>query len=463
MAKTRDQTAQDNTEALLERARSLARAGEFDEARQEYLAVLSRLPTHAGALNDLGALLHRTGFRSAARTVFEHLIAVHPRAVDGRVNFGNFLLADGDAEGAQRQYGAALAIAPDLAEAHQGMGKALVELGDRDLATDHLRRGYQGRAVTVAPYRGGGEPKRVLQLVSAYGGNIATGQFLDERRYQVASIVAEFHDPTRPLPAHDLIVNAIGDADLCEEALVAAEALVAISDRPLINQPAHVRQTGRVENAAKLASVPDVIAPRTMRLSRDGLARATLEQSGFSLPILLRAPGHHTGRHFVRVETEGDLDRAVTELPGSELLAIAPLDAVGPDGKARKYRVMIVDGQLYPLHLAISDHWKVHYFTAGMAEHPERIAEEAAFLSDMPGVLGSRAMAALGAIGRALGLDYAGIDFALGPDGQVLLFEANATMVIAMPDADDRWRARRQAAQDALNAVEAMLTKRLET
>ena len=44
-----------------------------------------------------------------------------------------------------------------------------------------------------------------------------------------------------------------------------------------------------------------------------------------------------------------------------------------------------------------------------------------------------------------LGLDYAGVDFATAPNGDLLLFEANATMVIAVPDSDPRWAYRRDA------------------
>jgi glutathione synthase/RimK-type ligase-like ATP-grasp enzyme len=60
----------------------------------------------------------------------------------------------------------------------------------------------------------------------------------------------------------------------------------------------------------------------------------------------------------------------------------------------------------------------------------------------------------------ALGLDYAGIDFGLGPDGELLLFEANATMVIASPDSDERWAYRRSAISTILDAVVAMIRQK---
>jgi hypothetical protein len=142
------------------------------------------------------------------------------------------------------------------------------------------------------------------------------------------------------------------------------------------------------------------------------------------------------------------------------LLAIEYLDARGRDGNARKYRVMMIGGRCYPLHLAISGKWKVHYFTSDMADKPDHRQEEARFLGDMPAVLGGKVMAALEQIQAALGLDYAGIDFGLGPDGDLLLFEANATMVIAPVAPDERWAYRRTANTAILEAVAAMIMQK---
>jgi len=95
-----------------------------------------------------------------------------------------------------------------------------------------------------------------------------------------------------------------------------------------------------------------------------------------------------------------------------------------------------------------------------MSAHAAYRDEERHFLDDMPGVLGPRAMTALATIGRAMGLDYAGIDFALAPDRSVLLFEANATMVINPPEPDPIWDYRRAAIAHALDAAKRMLLAR---
>ena len=78
----------------------------------------------------------------------------------------------------------------------------------------------------------------------------------------------------------------------------------------------------------------------------------------------------------------------------------------------------------------------------------------------MTKAIGAKAMAALERIAGVLGLDYAGIDFGIGPGGEVLLFEANATMVVNPPDPDARWAYRRPAVATILDAVGAMLRQR---
>jgi tetratricopeptide (TPR) repeat protein len=448
----------------VERAALLNALGRPADARDAYLDVLKRAPHHFGALNDFGALLVATGFLAAARTVYAEAVKCHPDNPKGHVNLANLLLRDGEHLPARAHFETALQLDPGQPQAHQGLAAVLAELGDRAGAARHRRSGYAKNFVATLPYRGTAPPVPMLLLVSAEGGDIPTAPFLDDHVFLINAVVAEFFDTAAALPPHRLVFNAIGNADLCGPALAAAGALMRRTAAPAINLPAAVLATGRAENARRLGALPGVIAPRMARLPRAVLAGleagAAVAGEGLSFPLLLRAPGHHTGRHFVRVETAAELAGAAAVLPGDDLLAIAYLDARGRDGNARKYRVMIVDGRLYPLHLAISRHWKVHYFTADMAADVGHRGEDAAFLADMPKAIGAKAMAALGRIADSLGLDYAGIDFGVGRGGEVLLFEANATMAVHPPDADARWDYRRPAVARILDAVRGMMVGR---
>jgi tetratricopeptide (TPR) repeat protein len=440
-------------EERLAAARVLAGRAEDEAAKRAYLDILRGDSACLEALLELARLAQRSGHRSAARTAYRQAIHCHPREPAARVNLANLLIESGEFAEARDQFRAALADSPDLAAAHQGLARVLGALGEAEAAQPHWTRGFAAGWLAPQPYRGAGEGVPVLLLVSARGGNIPTRALLDDTVFAVTALYAEFHDPGRPLPPHAAIFNAIGDADLCGAALEQAQAIVARSTAPVINPPAAVAATTRAAVAARLAAVPGLVAP-AIRLTTRG---ALLAAADLAFPLLVRSPGFHTGQHFVRVEARADLDAAVAALPGDELLAIEPLEARGADGLARKYRVMLVGGALYPMHLAISAHWKVHYFTADMQARPDHRAEEAAFLADMPAVLGPAAVAALQAIGAALGLDYAGVDFGLDAEGRLLLFEANAGMVIQPPGPEPIWDYRRAPIDAALGAVKALL------
>jgi tetratricopeptide (TPR) repeat protein len=440
---------------LLERARELAATAQDEAAKAAYLELLRLDPRHFAALVELGSLALASGHRSAAQTAYLQAVQCHPDNAIGHVNLGTLHLQYGELAAAREQYAAALQIDADCAEAHQGLARALSELGEPAAAQPHFVRGFTGRSLVLQRYRGTEPPIQVLLLVSVQLGNILVREILDDRVFQVAALYAEFHDPQTPLPPHALVFNAIGDADLCAAALEQAQAILKRTRAPVINAPQQVQRTGRLDNARLLADIPGVIAPVTRMVSR-AMLRAAPQ---LRLPLLLRAPGFHMGQHFLRIERWEDLARVAT-LPGEELLSIEYLDARGSDGMSRKYRVMFIDGVLYPLHLAISADWKVHYFSAAMATEQQFRDEERRFLEDMAGTLGPRTLAALTRIAAALGLDYAGIDFGVDAAGSVLLFESNATMAILTPAPEPIWDYRRAPIARALAAATQMVRSR---
>jgi glutathione synthase/RimK-type ligase-like ATP-grasp enzyme len=441
-------------EVRYQRASTLAALGQSEEAKQDYLAVIVQDPKHFGALNDLGTLLHQTDYRTAARLTYAEAVKHHPDNVIGRINLANALLANGQSDEARVHFEMALSLSPDHPDANQGMANLLQERGDWDAAERHRQKSYRARTITSLPYRGEGPPCGVLLLVSAVGGNVPTRFVLDDTMFAVSVLVVEAFTSDTVLPPHDVVFNAIGDADLCGAALDAADKVLARTQARVINRPSRVRDSGRANTANRLAALPGVMAPRVIEVEKSDVVFAA---QTFGFPLLLRSPGYHTGQHFEKVDRSANLAAAVANLPKHEILLIEFLNAFDAEGWARKYRIMMIGGRLFPLHLAISRDWKVHYFTAAMAEQADHRAEEDAFLADMPAVLGPSAIAALGQICEALGLDYAGIDFGLDGNGNILLFEANATMVINPPGPDKIWDYRRAAVDRALAAARAMV------
>jgi len=469
----------DSLPLLFRRAVLLSELGRLVEASDEYLEILRREPAYVEALNNLGAVLVATRHRSAARIAYQEAVNRKPEDPLSRVNLGNFCLEESQRlasvdcpeeaaehkREARRHFEQALRTDPTYEKAHEGLSYVLGDLGEPDRAAWHRDKAFRHRFIIPLPFRGGSVPVPVLLLVSSLGGNVRLQGFLDDRIFQTFLVLPEFYRRSVPLPAHQLVINAIGDIETAPEAVAAAESFLSFTGAPVINPPAAVSATSRSDNARRFAAIPGVVTPITATVTRQTLACAdavhTLAKMGLAVPFLLRAKGFHTGQHFLRVENIGALPAALARIPGDELIAMQYLHAMGRDGNTRKYRVMFIDGELYPWHAAISSRWKVHYFSSDMADRREHRAEDAAFLNNMPGVLGPCAMKALQKIQQMLGLDYGGIDFSLGPNGEVLLFEANATMAVNPPDAREIWNYRRDAHRQITARVQEMLCKRI--
>jgi hypothetical protein len=453
---------------LLARADLLVGLGRAEAAQSAYMDLLRAAPGHRVGLNNFAALVRGQGFIAAARTLHAEAARLYPDDPMSQVNHGGDLIELGEVEAAERAFTAALTAEPGFPPACLGLARLAAERGEAVLAERRLSEAFAKSAVIEEPYRGAGPPIKVLLLISGLPADIPLRHVLDPAMFQVTALAPAYFDTATPPPPHDLVFNGIGDADVCDAALQAATRLIEHwrakgAARPVINPPDRVAPTGRVANAQRLGELEDVVAAQSVELPHAAALRvsaADLDRLGLRFPIAARAPGFHTGRHFERIDGFVDLAPTVAALPGDAVILMNLIDSRGSDGLFRKYRAMMIDGVLHPLHLAVSPLWKVHYFTADMAERPDHRALDAAFLADMPAVLGARAMAALERVKAALGLDYGGIDFTLTPAGEVLVFEANAAMVVYPPPPGEIWDYRRAPTERVIDAVRAMIKAR---
>ena len=377
-------------------------------------------------------MLRRTGFRSAARLTLQEAARLYPGLVEPWLALGH-LEREGEAWQASRaSYEKAIALDQTSWTAHQGLAYVLEALGDAEDAACHRDLGFGARPHVTIPCLGTQSPVRILLLASTTGGDTPWAGLLNRQQYQVEVVASEYWDTTAPLPRHDIIINAVSDADAAWSAMQAAERLVRVSGRPVINSPQVLRGTGRQAVSERLKGIAEVETARIIRCSKKALlshGREVIAQAGLHFPILVRSIGHHTGRHFERVEDVHGIPAAMDRLAGEDLWVLEWLPSPhGGDMPYRKYRVMMIGGRLYPVHAAWSHDWKVHYFSRADTELSQEIQER--FLHDMGAALGPRAMSALAGIQMELGLDYGGVDFDVLLDGRVRVFEANATMVV---------------------------------
>jgi thioredoxin-like negative regulator of GroEL len=483
--------------AICRRADQLMTSGGYEEAIALYRQALRVRPDHAIAANNMGNAYQKMGRFNEAIECYRQARDIRPDNAEIRTNLGRALDAAGNARPALEELNSALKLAPDSAEIHFhiatllehqlflqearsyyeaalrlkpnypaaqiGLGDVLADLGFEDAAWEQRRLGYADRVLSTTPSLRNDRPVRILKLMSAAGGNVPLDTVLTPFRFEVSGLIVEFAERLPPLDGFHAVINAIGDADRCRRGLDAATALLRGTSVRLFNAPEQVLVTGRETLSVRLRGLEGVRTARVRTLPRElfcaGRAAAMLAAEGWHCPLLLRAVGFHSGHHFPKVETFAQLDAAGAALPGDEVLAIEWLDSRAADGLFRKYRAMLIGGAIYPLHLAVARQWKVHYFSSEMAKSSDYRAEELRYLADPEAVIGSGAMAALHRIREALGLDYAGVDFALGADGEVLVFEANATMRIVPPPSGPLGDDRRPFIERAMEAARALFSR----
>ncbi len=410
----------------------------------EAIAALARAdPGRAATQLALGAAHAELENVAEAERRLKAAIALDPAMAEAHASLGAvYLMADRKAD-ARAAYEAALAANPDLIAAHQSLAGLLAEAGEGEAARRHRDIAYRRQCVFVeaAP-----EPRRrVLILSTAEGGNVPFHHLLPKDRYtRIIWYVA--YGQGAP-PEHDLVFNAIGDADLAGPTAAKVATFLATSERRLLNDPAKVARTARHLTPGMLAGLEDVVVPPTVRVTGADLSAAP------PLPLLVRPIGSHGGKGLALAQSPADVVLA----PNEEAYLTAFHDFRSADGLYRKYRMIFVDRRPYPYHLAISPRWLVHHGSAGMAGDLTRIAEEFAFLVDPQGAIGERAMAAVQAIGERLDLDYAGLDFSVLPDGRVLVFEANATMLVHPEPADGPFAHKNTFVRAILGAFQAMV------
>jgi len=340
----------------------------------------------------------------------------------------------GDHEAALHWFGHTLAIEPDLAIAHQNLAAVLDLLNRPDDAQKHRSRAYSLQRVFVEAAEHA--PRRVLILYAGrLSGNVPIETLLPPNTsYRIKYAIdyaSEVEDAL--LPHYDLVFNAISEPDIAQPLLNRLETFARRCGRPFLNRPAAVMRTQRHQLPELLAGLDDVLIPPCARIDRppvscDDLA-AQIYEGRIGFPLILRPHAKHGGEGVSLHQSLDTLWPAIQTLNAPCYLTMFR-NYCSADGHFRKFRTIFVDRRPFPYHLAIGPQWMVHYFSAEMTSHPWKLDEERRFLENPRAVLGERAMLALAAIGQRLDLDYAGIDYTVLDDGRVLVFEANATMLV---------------------------------
>jgi glutathione synthase/RimK-type ligase-like ATP-grasp enzyme len=177
-------------------------------------------------------------------------------------------------------------------------------------------------------------------------------------------------------------------------------------------------------------------------------------------PITMRPIDTQGGEGLQRINSDAELTAYYAAHPAHAYYAAQYVDYQSADGLYRKLRIVLIDGAPYICHMAISSHWMVHYLSAGMAESAEKRLEEQRMMDGFDQDFAVRFLAPLREIARALQLDYVTIDCAEGPDGMLLVFEADSRGIIHAADPVHIYPYKPAVMQKAFDAFAALLRKR---
>lgn len=245
-------------------------------------------------------------------------------------------------------------------------------------------------------------------------------------------------------PDHDVAIFAIGESDETRPALERMRGLSTLWPRPMLNDPLAILDLSRDRLWRKLGDIPGLVIPPTVRVGGGalmGVARGDrpLEDvlPGGAFPLVVRPVGSHAGKGLEKIDDAAALAAYVEQARLQSAYVSRFLDYASADGRWRKYRIVSVGGRPYLAHMAIGDHWMVHYLNAGMAESAEKRAEEAAAMAGFDQDFAIRHAETFAALHERLALDYFAVDCAELPDGRLMLFEADVSMIVHALDPVD--------------------------
>ena len=463
---------------------------------------IARVPDFAAAVNDLGVSLHRLGRYKEGLAALDRAVALDPRNLMAHRNRGLVLAGLGQDAEAVRGFREALALAPDSAELWTDLGVTCLKLEDfaeaeaafrsvleldpasidahfylaealdrsnrLEEADRECREAAQRQGVLVKPCTGPQRRARVLLLGGAGMCNTPTRYLFGNDRYETVTVNVIVPEgpaddtgiPLDEVPACDLVFNAIADADRGAPFIAAAGDFCRAFARPVLNPPERIAATRRDLVSARLADIPGLVVPTTKRVTRAELERLAATDEAFAGPTLVRPAGSHGGHDLKKLLRTDELAAYLGATPFRDYYLTDFVDYRSADGYYRKYRLIFVDREVYPYHLAIASDWLLHYWRADMREARWR-EEEAAFLADLRTAIPGALAEAVREVARRLDLDYGGMDCAITQAGKVLLFEANATMLVHLDDSAEDFAYKHRHVPIIAAAIDKMVAKKL--
>ena len=337
--------------------------------------------------------------------------------------------------------------------------------GQKDQGLDAQRHAVALHQVYTRPGQPGG--LRLLAFVTPgdFMANTPLDFLLEGTDTSLIELYLVEGEPLPPIPDHDLAFVAIGESDDSRAVLENLAPMLEVWPRPVLNRKVQsIVDLSRDGVSSLFQGSSRVVAPRTIRIGRGDLERVAANepgidagQAGLSWPWIIRPVGSHAGGRLEKIADIRALEDYLAQVEATEFFVAPYVEYAGSDGLYRKYRIALIGGKPYLSHLAISEHWMVHYLNAGMSTDVSKRDEEARAMSDFDSDFAARHAASLDELCQKIELDYFGIDCAETADGKLLLFEADVAMIIHSMDEPELFPYKGPAMQKLFSGFNALL------
>jgi len=325
-----------------------------------------------------------------------------------------------------------------LAQSHYLLWELCLSCGDPGAAMEHLRR-----AIALHPVKFGSVVPPDTQAILAlavpgdFQANVPLGRLLGAAcavhiLWVTHETLLRIELGTLELPPVTATMVVISEAAGHLSAIGMADQIAQFLGLPTFNRGELIARTSRVSVADTLRDITCLVVPPCVLFDN------RQQPASHLFPALVRPQQSHAGRGLFLCASPTEFAASVGS-PDDDGESGASyvtrfIDYRSRDGLYRKYRVVFVDGEPYPVHLAIHDRWAIWYYNARMENFPDRRDEEARFLGDIDAYLGPEAMTALRHIASRIGLEYFGLDFGQLDDGRLVLFEVETGMLVHADD-----------------------------
>ncbi|MDD2399251.1 MAG: hypothetical protein PHR75_01390 [Sulfurovum sp.] len=288
--------------------------------------------------------------------------------------------------------------------------------------------------------------------------------FLQTDLFHRSNIVFDTNrDQELPKQMIHAVFNQISDPDTHKVTLQKADEFYKHVSKHVsfFNIPSRIMQTTRDNIYRLLQGIDKLHVPKTVKIQPRSPSDIydAVKKEGFIFPVIFRQAGDHGGISTIRVEDETEQFYAFA-LDGRDYY-LTQFAEYAQEGIYAKYRLVVVDGEVFLRHVIFSDSWIIHSESRTFMESNKNYQQlEKDIFKTFDKQIKPKIQPIIKEIYDRVKLDYFGIDCAIDEAFGLTLFEANANMNILLNNAKSKDNIWTKQIDMIIRAIIKMILKR---